>query len=55
MQKHMIGIKYDMKREAIVREAMALKAAVEPMLISERRVVINVVVRIELTGTFDLG
>lgn len=34
---------------------MALKAAVEPMLMSERRVVNAVVVRMEFTGTFDPG
>lgn len=54
-QKQMIGIRYDIKRDAIVREAMALKAAVEPMFMSERRVVIAVVVRMELTGTFAWG
>ena len=55
MQKQMIGIRYDIKRDAIVRDATALKAAVEPMLMRERSVVKVVVVRMELTGTFDRG
>ena len=38
-----------------MREAIALKAAVEPILMSERSVVNSVAVRIEFTGTFDRG
>ena len=42
-------------REAVPREAMALNATVEPMLMSERRIVITKDARTELRGMSQPG
>ena len=46
---------YDKNRDAIVNEAMALNAAVDPMLMSASMMVIVVVARTEFTGILELG
>lgn len=46
---------YDERREATPNEAIALKAAVEPMLIRERRIVMSNEIMTELTGMFQPG
>lgn len=46
---------YEERREATPNEAMALKAAVEPMLIKDRRIVITNETMTAFTGTFQPG
>jgi hypothetical protein len=48
-------ITYDRNREPTVNDAMALKAAVDPMLISDRRIVNSAVARTALTGILEFG
>jgi hypothetical protein len=48
-------ITYDRNREPTVREAIALNAAVDPMLISDRRIVNSADDRTALTGILEFG
>ena len=46
---------YDERREATPREAMALKATVEPMLIMDKRIVMQRETITEFKGIFQPG
>lgn len=48
-------IMYEVRREATPKEAIALKAAVEPMLIKDRRIVTTNETMTAFTGTFQPG
>lgn len=55
MMRQINEMMYEERREATPNEAIALKAAVEPMLIKERRIVMTNETMTAFTGTFQPG